>query len=102
MPSPSYNLLLRYSTPGGTDVVHIDLYRIETPDELWELGWAQLGSDPEVVLIEWPERAGGLMPDDHWIIDLAPCDDDASLRDVEVHRVGRPPALVGFPMSVSL
>ena len=62
MPSPSYNLLLRYGTESGGDVVHLDLYRLEGPDELWELGWSQLGEEGEVVLIEWPERAMGSQP----------------------------------------
>lgn len=100
MPSPSYNLLLRYATESDRDVVHLDLYRLEGPDELWELGWSQLGDDGEVVLIEWPERAGDLMPPDHWLIDIVSVDGEPLLRDVEVHRIGCPPELPPFPMSV--
>jgi tRNA threonylcarbamoyladenosine biosynthesis protein TsaE len=37
MPSPSFNLLFRYSAFDGLEVVHLDLYRLERPDELWEL-----------------------------------------------------------------
>jgi tRNA threonylcarbamoyladenosine biosynthesis protein TsaE len=101
MPSPSYNLLLRYPAGSGRDVVHLDLYRLESPDELWELGWSQLGDDPEVVLIEWPERAGSLMPPDHWVIELSVPAGEPDLRDVGVRRVGSPPELASFPMSVS-
>jgi len=101
MPSPSYNLLLRYDTDTDVEVVHLDLYRLDTPDELWELGWSQLGADNEVVLIEWPERAGDLMPKDHWLIELTVPEDEPDLRDVEVHRVGHPPELTAFPLSVS-
>jgi tRNA threonylcarbamoyladenosine biosynthesis protein TsaE len=101
MPSPSYNLLLRYSTPSGREVVHLDLYRIAAADELWELGWSQLGAATEIVLIEWPERATDLMPSDHWVIELRVPGDDSLARDIEVRRVGSPPALAGFPMSVS-
>jgi tRNA threonylcarbamoyladenosine biosynthesis protein TsaE len=102
MPSPSYNLLLRYPTTTGTDVVHLDLYRIESPDELWELGWSQLGAEGEVVLVEWPERAESMLPKDHWMIELSVPDGQPKLRDVEVHRVGSPPELAGFPMSVAI
>jgi tRNA threonylcarbamoyladenosine biosynthesis protein TsaE len=101
MPSPSHNLLLRYATPSGREVVHLDLYRIAGADELWELGWSQLGAPPEIVLIEWPERATDLMPADHWVIELRVADSDPRARDIEVRRVGSPPALAGFPMSVS-
>jgi len=102
MPSPSYNLLLRYATPGRVDVVHLDLYRIGSTDELWELGWSELGDGDEIVLVEWPERADGFLPDDHWVIGLTVPDDELLLRDVEVRRMGHPPELPPFPMSVSV
>lgn len=101
MPSPSYNLLLRYETESGVEVVHVDLYRIESTDELWELGWADLGEGPEIVVVEWPERAGELMPDDYWRIRLTVPRDAPTMRDVEVRRIGDPPELSAFPMSVS-
>ena len=101
MPSPSYNLLARYAATQGRHVVHLDLYRIESPDELWELGWAQLGAEDEIVLVEWPENAGGMLPRDHWLIELTVPQQQSGLRDVEVWRIGAPPELAGFPMSVS-
>lgn len=101
MPSPSYNVLLRYATSAEIDVVHLDLYRIESTDELWELGWSQLGDGLEIVLVEWPERAEDLMPRDHWVIALVIPDEEPLLRDIEVRRVGSPPELPSFPMSVS-
>ncbi len=101
MPSPSYNLLIRYQTPTGLEVVHLDLYRIESPDEVWELGWSQLGEGLEVALVEWPERAEEFMPRDHWVIALSIPDDEPGLRDVEVRRVGSPPGLAAFPLSVA-
>lgn len=101
MPSPSFNLLLRYPTRAGIDLVHLDLYRLESPEELWELGWSQLGDEAEVVLIEWPERAGDNLPVDRWVIALSVPDGHPGLRDVEVRRVGSPPELAGFPMSIS-
>lgn len=101
MPSPSYNLLLRYTTPSGVDLVHIDLYRVESTDEVWELGWADLGEGSEVVLIEWPERAEEMLPPDRWLIGLSVPPDRPALRDVEVRRFGSPPELAAFPMTVS-
>ena len=102
MPSPSYNLLLRYPTHEEGALVHLDLYRIESTDELWELGWSQLGASGEIVLIEWPEKAEGLMPSDHWLIQLSVPEGRPLQRDIEVCRVGSPPDLAGFPMSVSV
>ena len=101
MPSPSFNLLFRYPARPGKEVVHLDLYRVASPDELWELGWESLGADHEIVIVEWPERAEKLMPMDHWLIELSATPGDSELRDVKVRRVGAPPVLAGFPMSVT-
>jgi len=101
MPSPSHSLLLRYPVSAGVEVVHLDLYRLKSSDELWELGWAQLGADGEIVLVEWPERSEGKMPRHHWVIELSVPEGHPRLRDIEVHRVGSPPALAAFPMSLS-
>lgn len=101
MPSPSHSLVLSYPISADVKVVHLDLYRLESPDELWELGWSQLGIDGEIVLVEWPERADGHMPDHHWVIELSVPEGHPQLRDVEVHRVGSPPALAAFPLSLS-
>ena len=100
MPSPTYTLVQRYPADDGRYLVHLDLYRIESPDELWELGWAQLPGEDDIVVIEWPERAGELLPRDHWLIHLATPVSQPELRDVEAERVGTPPVLTPFPMSV--
>src|SRR5215207_8346776 len=52
IPSPTYNLLFRYSTPRGLVIVHLDLYRLDRPDEVWELGWGELPAPDKLVLIE--------------------------------------------------
>ncbi|HEX6063339.1 MAG TPA: tRNA (adenosine(37)-N6)-threonylcarbamoyltransferase complex ATPase subunit type 1 TsaE, partial [Longimicrobiales bacterium] len=62
MPSPTFNLLFRYEAPRGITISHLDLYRLEDENEVWELGWRELGDGNEIVLIEWPERAEGLLP----------------------------------------
>lgn len=98
MPSPTFNLLFRYPATQGVQVVHMDLYRLRDPEELWELGWEELGQGPEVVLVEWPERAGEHLPGDRWDIHLAPPEPGSLERVVQVHRVGAPPHLPGFPV----
>jgi len=93
MPSPTFNLLFRYRGAGGTEVVHLDLYRLEDPDEVWELGWRELGAGDEIVLIEWPERAEALLPPDRWDIYLAFPAPGAATRLVRCAARGRVPAL---------
>lgn len=108
LPSPTFNLVFRYRTPDGGSVVHMDLYRLESPDELWELGWEDLGAPDEVALVEWPERAGDRLPPDRWEIALDHPEHGTELegpreiyRRISVSRFGRPPHLPGFPVVVS-
>jgi tRNA threonylcarbamoyladenosine biosynthesis protein TsaE len=100
IPSPTFNLLLRYPGRDGVEVVHLDLYRLRSPEELWELGWEELGQGSEIVIVEWPERGGDLLPDDRWEIHLSPPETGSLLRLAQVHQVGSPPPLPGFPMRI--
>ena len=59
--SPTYTLIENY-TLGGLAVYHLDLYRIAEPGELEWLGLADLTAEPHLLLVEWPERAGGALP----------------------------------------
>jgi len=67
VPSPTFTLAQTYDLP-SFPLLHADLYRINDPDELEELGLSPL-PDGTVVLIEWPERAPNLLPPDR--IDIA-------------------------------
>jgi tRNA threonylcarbamoyl adenosine modification protein YjeE len=100
IPSPTFNLLFRYPTDRGFSVVHVDLYRIDESGELWELGWEELGAEGEVVLVEWPERAGDLLPEDRWEIELVVPEPGSLLREASVSRFGHPPHLPGFPVQL--
>ncbi len=93
LPSPTFNLLYRYPSGRGLPVVHADLYRLTDPGQLRELGWEEVGSDPEIVLVEWPERAGPHLPADRWEVSLRPTAPGALLREVTLRSVGSPPPL---------
>jgi tRNA threonylcarbamoyladenosine biosynthesis protein TsaE len=60
VPSPTFTLVEVYETARGT-FWHFDLYRLESPEQVFELGWEEALADG-IVLIEWPERLGPLMP----------------------------------------
>ena len=62
VPSPTFTLMQTYDLP-RFPLVHADLYRLEGPGELAELGFDDLPKDA-VVLLEWPDRAAGLLPPD--------------------------------------
>ena len=59
--SPSYTLLESYELP-GVQAVHLDLYRLNDPDELEHLGLADFHRPGYLWLVEWPEKAAGRLP----------------------------------------
>jgi tRNA threonylcarbamoyl adenosine modification protein YjeE len=69
VPSPTFSLMQIYETPSWP-IVHADLYRIETPAEIANIGLDE-ASEGALVLIEWPERADGLLAQDRLDIELS-------------------------------
>ena len=67
--SPTYALVHQYDSVKSS-VYHVDLYRLDSESQLTNIGWDDILTDRALVIVEWPERAGGRMPDDHLHIDL--------------------------------
>ncbi len=66
VPSPTFTLVQTYHVENCSfDAIwHFDLYRLEASEEVWELGLED-ALDRGLTLIEWPERLGGDIPEDH-------------------------------------
>ena len=89
--SPTYQLVLEYDAGGGAGALpltmyHIDLYRVESADQLVSLALDDFIHGAGVALVEWPERAGDTLPDDaiHVHIDMA----DGACRTVRITDPG--------------
>lgn len=59
--SPTFTLINEYH--GRCPVYHMDFYRLSDPLELEDLGYAEFFYGSGVTLIEWPERAAELLPE---------------------------------------
>ncbi len=68
VPSPTFTLVQLYETT--PPVAHFDLYRLERPEEVYELGFDE-ALESGAVVVEWPQRLGPRLPPDRLVIDLA-------------------------------
>ena len=69
VPSPTFTLVEVYDTRRGA-FWHFDLYRLESPEQVFELGWEEARADG-IALVEWAERLGRLLPDERLTVTLA-------------------------------
>lgn len=67
--SPSYTLIHRYRTPEGP-LYHVDLYRLTSPADLYEIGWDDLLDEEAPVFVEWADHAGAQLPACRWDVRL--------------------------------
>lgn len=59
--SPTYALYETYELPDFT-LIHMDLYRLSNPEELYYLGIEEIFAEDNIVIIEWPEKGRGVLP----------------------------------------
>ncbi len=94
IPSPTFTLVNRHRTTSGDEIWHADLYRLESPELLVDVGWPELVDSDTAVFVEWAERAEDWLPADRWEVrlDFAERPDQ---RRVEIRHSGEcepPPA----------
>jgi tRNA threonylcarbamoyladenosine biosynthesis protein TsaE len=89
--SPTYTLLEDYQFANCSimsKIYHLDLYRLANPDEFSFLAVDELMNEPvgSIFLIEWPEKAEGLLPQPNLEINFKYLDQDKSVtgRSVEL------------------
>ncbi len=73
--SPTYAVMEPYELPGG-DAWHFDFYRFDDPQEWEDAGFRDVFASPGLKLVEWPEKADGLLPRPDLRIAIAIDDDD--------------------------
>ncbi len=77
--SPTFAIVHVYDAPKSL-VYHIDLFRLDSPRDLQNIGWDDMTQADALLLIEWPERAGELLPANHLPIQLRHLDGDPDRR----------------------
>lgn len=62
--SPTFSIVNEYSAANGDPIFHFDFYRIESEDEIYDIGYEEYFFSGNYCLVEWPEKMGSLYPDD--------------------------------------
>ncbi len=70
VPSPTFTLLQTYEAP-DFDIYHFDLYRLKSPDEIFEIG-VEDALYSGVCLIEWPDKMSPYLPRDIFKLEIVP------------------------------
>lgn len=81
VPSPTFTLVQTYDTLKGA-LWHFDLYRLQAPEEIYELGWEDALAEA-ITLIEWPQRIQSLLPADRLDIHLSETPDGGRLLQLD-------------------
>lgn len=68
--SPTFTIIQEY-TDGRIPLYHFDVYRIEDPDEMYEVGYEEYFYGDGVCVIEWAELIEEMIPGDHIKIKIA-------------------------------
>jgi tRNA threonylcarbamoyladenosine biosynthesis protein TsaE len=92
--SPTFTLVTEHpATLAGGEAVtlyHLDLYRLDDPEELENVGWEELIAPAGgVTVVEWPERAGEWLPERYTLVSIAYV--DADTREVAIREVAPDP-----------
>ena len=80
--SPSFALVNEYALP-LLRLFHLDLYRLDDPADLESIGFTELtAAEDGIAIVEWPERAGTLLPERYLLAELVYAGDGR--RDVRI------------------
>ncbi len=83
--SPTFTFVNEYGA-GGRRLTHVDLYRIESEDDLESIGWSDVVLEADVLAVEWAEHADGDLPVPRIDVELALGNGDE--RRVELRAYG--------------
>ena len=67
--SPTFTIVNEYS--GALPLFHFDMYRLDSSDDLFDIGWEDYLSRGGVCAVEWSERVEDALPDDTLWVSIA-------------------------------
>lgn len=68
--SPTFNIVIEYES-GRLPLLHFDLYRLESEEELEDIDWYGLTESGSASLVEWGDKFPAALPDDYLLINIS-------------------------------
>lgn len=81
--SPTFALVNQYVGDGDCRIYHFDFYRIDSIDEVFDLGYEEYFYSGDLCLVEWPEKIEPLIPEDVMEVRITVADDDSRIFEIE-------------------
>lgn len=85
--SPTFTIVRQYE--GTVPLVHVDVYRIDHVQELYDIGLDELIGDDTVTLVEWGDRVSTILPPDRLEVVIGADEHDDDARHFRFDAVGR-------------
>lgn len=83
--SPSFAIANEYRSETTAELIyHFDLYRLESLEEVMDIGFEDYLDSGALCLIEWPEKVADILPDDTVRVTIRVNDDDS--RDLLIEK----------------
>ena len=86
--SPTFSIVREYLN-GPCSVFHFDMYRIESEDDLYNIGFEDYLSRPGFVIVEWSENIPFALPDHYLKISFTKDSQDENTRYIETLEIGK-------------
>ena len=85
VPSPTFTLVQTYDC-AKTQISHFDCYRLEDPEEIYEIGYEDALADG-ICIIEWPERIESLLPVPRLDIIFKAIENNPKQREITIEKI---------------
>lgn len=81
--SPTFALVNQYEGADDCRIYHFDFYRIDSIDEVFDLGYEEYFYSGDLCLVEWPEKIESLLPEDVMEVRITAPDEDSRIFEIE-------------------
>lgn len=68
--SPTFSIVNEYFSESQGVIFHFDFYRIESEQEIYDIGFEEYLNQDAIILMEWPEKIPNLLPEDTLLINI--------------------------------